>query len=167
MKKFVLFVISLIIWLLLTWPFTKYGFDYEGLIVGILAAMLVAILFGDVFTESPHKFFEPKRYLWFIGFVFVFFWEFLHASMDFAYRILHPNLPIRPGIIKIKTELKREFAIAILANCIGFAPGAVTVAIGQDNYLYIHMAFIRDTDPEKATGYVVRRFEMILKRIFE
>ncbi|OQB71972.1 MAG: Na(+)/H(+) antiporter subunit E1 [candidate division TA06 bacterium ADurb.Bin131] len=167
MRKIILALFSLIVWVLLVWPFTPWGFDYQSFLVGIIVSIFVGILFGDVFTESPHKFFEPKRYMWFICFVFVFFWEFLHASFDFAYRVLHPELPINPGIIKVKTNLKKEFAIGILANCIGFAPGAVTVEVSEDNYLYIHMAFIRHIGAEEPGAYVIRRFERILKRIFE
>jgi multicomponent Na+:H+ antiporter subunit E len=167
MKKLVLGIISFIVWILLVWPFSEYGIDYVSLMVGIVASVIVGLFFGDVFTESPHKFFEPKRYFWLIYFVFLFAGAFIDASFDFAYRVLHPSLPIKPGIIKVRTILKRKSAIAILANCMGFAPGAVTVEIGDDGILYIHMACIRYTDTQDATAAFVKRFETILKRILE
>ncbi len=166
MKKLVLSVISFIAWILLAWPFTQAGLDRQSIVVGVLASIIVGILFGDAFTDSPHKFFEPIRYFWFVYFCVVFAWSFLEASVDFAYRVLHPSLPIRPGIIKVRTRLKKRAGIAILANSIGFAPGAVTVEVEKD-VLYIHMVCIRYEDTEEATAVIVRRFEKILERIFE
>ncbi|MCX7704672.1 MAG: Na+/H+ antiporter subunit E [bacterium] len=166
MKKLVLSMISFIVWVLLSWPFTPHGIDWQAIVVGIVASGFVGILFGDVFTDSPHRFFELKRYFWLLYFIAVFVWAFLEASFDFAYRVLHPSLPIRPGIIKVKTKLKKRAGIAMLANSIGFAPGAVTVEVIGDT-LYIHMACLRYQDTEEATAYVVRRFERILERIFE
>lgn len=166
MKKLVLTLISFVVWILLVWPFNVNGLDWEGIIIGIFSSIIVGILFGDVFTDSPHRFFEIRRYLWLFYFIIVFVWSFLEASFDFAYRVLHPSLPIRPGIIKVKTRLKKKTGIAILANSIGFAPGAVTVEVVGDT-LYIHMACLKYQDTYEATAYVVRKFEHILERIFE
>ncbi|MCM8816560.1 MAG: Na+/H+ antiporter subunit E [Candidatus Omnitrophica bacterium] len=166
MKRLVLALLSFIVWILLIWPFTAYGIDWQGIIIGIFSSIIVGILFGDAFTDSPHRFFEIRRYLWLIYFIFVFVWSFLEASFDFAYRVLHPSLPIKPGIIKVKTKLKKRAGIAMLANSIGFAPGAVTVEVVGDT-LYIHMACLKYQDTDEATAYVVRRFERILERIFE
>ncbi|MGB9642024.1 MAG: Na+/H+ antiporter subunit E [Candidatus Ratteibacteria bacterium] len=167
MKKLTLSIVALVIWILLVWPFSPSGFDYQSLFVGIVASCIVGLFFGDSFTESPHKFFEPKRYLWFIYFVLVFAVAFIDASIDFAWRVLHPSLPIKPGIIKVKTTLKRKSAIAILANCMGFAPGAVTVEIGDNGIFYIHMACIKRVKEGEITPAFVRKFERILKGIFE
>lgn len=166
MRKLVLALISFIVWILLSWPFNSHGVDWQSVVIGIFASTIVGILFGDVFTDSPHRFFEIRRYLWLLYFIVVFIWSFLEAGFDFAYRILHPSLPIRPGIIKVKTKLKKRAGIAVLANSIGFAPGAVTVEIVGDT-LYIHMAALKYQDTDEATAYVVRRFERILERIFE
>ncbi|HOL36104.1 MAG TPA: Na+/H+ antiporter subunit E [bacterium] len=167
MKKLVLSIVSLVVWILLVWPFSPDGIDYQSLFIGIIASGIVGLFFGDAFTESPHKFFEPRRYFWLICFVFVFAAAFIDASIDFAWRVLHPSLPIKPGIIKVRTSLKRKSAIAILANCMGFAPGAVTVEIGEDGILYIHMACIKHFDKGEITPLFVRKFERILKGIFE
>lgn len=166
MKKIVLAFISFIVWILLIWPFGPERFDIQGIIIGIFASLIVGILFGEAFTDSPSRFFEIKRYFWLICFVFVFIWEFIDAAIDFAYRVIHPSMPIRPGIIKVKTKLTKKSGIAMLANAIGFAPGAVTVEI-NDGLLYIHMANIKYETTEEATEAVVRRFERILERIFE
>ncbi len=122
MRKLVLSVLCFIVWILLTWPFSEYGIDWQEITIGIISSIIVGIIFGDAFTESPYKFFEIKRYLWLIYFIMVFVASFIQASFDFAWRVLHPSLPIKPGIIKVKTRLKRNTAIAILANSIGFVP---------------------------------------------
>ena len=57
--------------------------------------------------------------------------------MDVAYRVLHPKLPIDPGLIKIRTKLKSDISKALLANSLSLTPGSTTVDIIGDQ-LYIH-----------------------------
>ena len=86
--------------------------------------------------------------------------------MDVAYRVLHPKMPIKPGIVKVKTKLKTDIAKTFLANSITMTPGTLSVDI-KDEFLYIHWIYVRDEGMEKATEIIVDKFEKHLKRIFE
>lgn len=165
MKKsqIILFILALLVWLLLTWPI-----DYQHLFVGIIIAAFVSFVTGDMFVKRPHVFKSATRYLWFLYFIPVFVWECIKANIDVAYRVAHPDLPINPGIVKVKTVLKSDTALTFLANSITLTPGTMTVDIDPENgFLYIHWIDVKDKDMQKATEIIVKTFEDILRRIFE
>jgi len=160
-KKVILFILGFLLWLLLTWTLS-----WQHLLVGVVVAFVVASLFGNMFTKEPKKWFQIKRYFWFLCYIPIFLWECFKANLDVAYRVLHPKMPINPGIVKVKTSLQTEVAKTFLANSITLTPGTMTVDI-MDQHLYIHWINVRSTDPEEASRIIVGRFERILKRIFE
>ena len=112
---------------------------------------------------------HPLRYWYFfVHYLPVFVWECFKANLDVAYRVLHPRLPINPGIVKVKTELKSDTALTFLANSITLTPGTMSVDIDSANgILYVHWINVKATDVEQATNIIVKRFERILKNIFD
>ena len=64
-----------------------------------------------------------KRIAFGIVYIVVLFKEIVIANIDVAYRVIHPNMPIKPGIVLIKTGLKQDIAKMILANSITLTPG--------------------------------------------
>lgn len=75
-------------------------------------------------------------------------------------------MPIRPGIVKIRTTLKSDFARTLLANSITMTPGTITVDIIGDEF-YVHWIFIRSDDPATYTRMVTGRFEEYIKKFAE
>jgi multicomponent Na+:H+ antiporter subunit E len=161
MKYITLFILSFIFWLLLTFDFTV-----ANLIVGAVASIICALFFGKFFITNVYKLLQPRRYFWFIVYLFIFIWECIKANLDVAYRVLHPAMPIRPGIVKVKTTLKSDMAKMLLANSITMTPGTISVDI-IDDYLYIHWIYIRSEDPEIYTPIITGAFEKYIKRIIE
>jgi multicomponent Na+:H+ antiporter subunit E len=158
-----LFVLALLVWSFLTWPP-----DMQHIIVGILISAFVSFVIGDMFVKRPHMFKSPSRYLWFLYYVPLFIWECIKANIDVAYRVLHPDLPINPGIVKVKTDLKSDTALTFLANSITLTPGTMSVDIDQEKgFLYIHWIDVKAKDIQKASEIIVKTFEDVLKRIFE
>jgi multicomponent Na+:H+ antiporter subunit E len=90
----------------------------------------------------------------------------IKANFDVAYRVLHPRLPINPGLVKIKTGLKSEVSKTFLANSITLTPGTMTVDIKGDE-LYIHWIDVKEREVAKATEAIAGKFEKILERVFE
>ena len=155
------FLIIFILWLLLTWSLTV-----QEIIVGVVVALLLSILLSDVFVQGGGKFVQPARYFWFLVYLPLFFYYVFRANFDVAYRVLHPEMPIRPGIVKVRTTLKSDMAKAFLANSITLTPGTLTVDIVGD-HLYVHWINIVTEDPQEETEVIVRKFEGYLRRIFE
>lgn len=163
-SRIVMFIIAFAIWCMLTWiP------NWQSLLVGALAALIVAILTGDLFEGGLHKLKHPYRYWYFFAIYLPrFLWECLVANIDVAYRVLHPNLPINPGIVKVKTKLKSDVGLTFLANTITLTPGTMTVDVDKEKgLLYIHWINVKGKDVEAATKQIVEKFEHTLIKIFE
>lgn len=161
MKYITLFILSLIFWLLLTFKLTV-----PNIIVGSVASVICSLFFGRFFITNVHKLLQPERYFWFVVYLFVFIWECIKANLDVAYRVLHPAMPIRPGIVKVKTTLKSDLAKMLLANSITMTPGTISVDI-IDDYLYIHWIYIRSENPDVYTSMITGPFEKYIKKIIE
>jgi len=161
MRYIALFILSLLFWLLLTFKFTL-----PNLITGSVASLICSVIFSKYYFSSVYKFLQPHRYFWFIVYLLIFIWACIKANFDVAYRVLHPAMPIRPGIVKVKTNLKSEFARTLLANSITMTPGTITVDIIGD-YMFIHWIYIRSEDPEVYTAMITGVFEKYIKRIVE
>lgn len=160
MRKLILFVILFGLWLLLVW-----SMDQQNLVAGFVVALLIAVIFGSVFLGEPKRIFAPKRWLLFLCYVPYFLYFCVRANLDVAYRVLHPDLPIRPGIVKVRTRLRSDLAKTFLANSITLTPGTLTVDIkGQD--VYVHWINIPEEPTEQAKR-IVQRFEPLLAGIFE
>jgi len=160
-SQLITFILAIVVWLLLTWSFERFN-----ILIGLLLALLVAFKFGETFTYNPKRFTNPMRYLWLIYFLPIFFWEMIKANIDVAYRVLHPKMPINPGLVKIKTNLTSEMAKAFLANAITLTPGTTTVDIRGDK-IYVHWIDVKTTDMEEATNLISKKYEAIIARIFE
>ncbi len=163
-SKIVLFILVFLVWLLLSWvP------DWQHIIVGVFVAVFVAFIVGDLFITHRRVLYHPLRYWYFFAcYLPLFIWECLKANIDVAYRVLHPALPINPGIVKVKTRLRTDTALTFLANSITLTPGTLSVDIdAKAGFLYIHWIDVKTKDVDKATKIIVERFERILKKIFE
>ncbi len=167
MRRLIYFVLAFIVWVLLTWPFADGKIDFQVVIAGAIAAFLIAVLFHEILPKEHLVFISPVRVFWFLVYVPVFFYYVLKANFDVVYRALHPKMPIKPGIVKIKTNLKTESGITALANSITLTPGTLTVDLTDDGFLYVHWINVKSDDIEQATKFIAQRFEWFLKRIFE
>lgn len=161
MRYIVYFVIGFGFWLLLT-----FSINLDHLIAGVIVVAISTILFGGYFTNRPVKFLQIHRLFWIIIYIPVFLFYMLRSNIDVAYRVLHPQRPIKPGIVKIKTSLKTDIAKVFLANSITLTPGTMTCEIDGE-YLYIHWIWVQTSVMDKASKIIASPFEKYLRRIFE
>jgi len=133
-SRILVFILSLLCYLGLT-SFT----DIQELIAGIIVSLIVSLIAGrfllqnDKFVKHFLRIFKAIKYL------FLFLWEMAKANIHVAYLVLHPDLPIKPGIVKIKSNLKNDSSITALANSITLTPGTLTIDVNDENHdLYIH-----------------------------
>ncbi len=155
------------VWILLSWPV-----EIKDIISGILVSAFVTLMTTDVMRSNDSN--ERSkigimgwlvRSAWFIYYVFVFLWECLKANIDVAYRVIHPDLPIRPGTIRVKLSMKSDVGLTFLANSITLTPGTTSIDIDKDRgFLYVHKLYVKD---DERSLVIVDRFEKILSRIFE
>ncbi|MGQ9707472.1 MAG: Na+/H+ antiporter subunit E [bacterium] len=160
-RRSVYFLAGLVVWLFLGWTL-----NYQEVIIGAVVSLLAAGMFGGYLPVEPKKLLNPRRWFWLLLYIPVFSWQCLKANIDVALRVLSPGLNLKPGIVKINTNLKSDIARVFLANSITMTPGTLTVDI-NDNTLYIHWIEIRSDDPEVMAKMIKGPFEFFLARIFD
>ena len=150
-----------VLWLLLFW-----SFDPWVLGSGAFFALLVATFLGEICPDNLTNLLDPRRWFFFAVYVPYFLMWCVRANLDVAARVIHPDVPIKPGIVKVRTTLTTEMARTFLANSITLTPGTLTVDVdGQD--FYVHWININTDDPARRTAEICERFEPLLRRIFE
>ena len=161
--RIVIFALAFLTWLFLTW-----SLELSNLVTGVLVGVFISFTTSDMFVNKAGFFKHPSRYLWFLYYIPLFLWECFKANLDGAYRVLHPDLPINPGIVKVKTTLRSETGLTFLTNSLTLKPGTMTVDVDKEKgFLYIHWVDVKSQDIDKATEMIVSKFERVLKRIFE
>ena len=160
MKQLACFIIVLLIWMALTW-----SVYWEDLFAGVFFSLLISLFVSEMYPEHLEAALHPGRWLWFILYLPYFFYFCVKANFDVAYRVLHPDTPIRPGFVKVRTSLESDMAKTMLANSITLTPGTLTVDV-QGQELYIHWINVQGRNVEEYSNLIVRRFENILRRVF-
>ena len=132
------FVLLFAFWLLLSGHYqAKY------IVIGALAAGLVTLLSNDLFYLALRygERAEPK-----IQLVLLQLWRFLvylpwllsriiMANIQVAYLVLHPKMPIDPGLLVFRTRMKKGIAQVTLANSITLTPGTITTSLENRRYI--------------------------------
>ena len=163
MRRLLDAIIIFVLWLLLVW-----SLDVQGVVAGAVLAVLFAALLSGLLPQKVERLLSPVRWFWaLMHLVSLAFWIVV-ANLDVLYRVVHPNLPIRPGIVKVKTSLKSDEAKTFLANSITLTPGTLTVDI-IDDWLYVHWINVHEKidDTEAITRDIAGRFEVTLRRVFD
>ena len=161
MKKYLCTPILFGFWLLL-----MDSIDVWVILTGLAVSLLVTAGFGSLYNLVPSKMFNPVRWLLFLVYVPYFLYYCVKANIDVALRVIHPDVPISPGIVKVRTVLTSPMAKTFLANSITLTPGTLTMDIdGQD--LYVHCITVGQDNEAQRSARICGRFEPLLRRIFE
>lgn len=158
------FFSTLIIYFLFWLAYTA-SFAVEEMIIGIIIATLLSLFTYKSFTQikSDNNIF--KRIISFIAYIPIFVIEMVKANIDVARRVINPNLPINPGIVKINTDLSSDYAKLFLANSITLTPGTLTMDV-KDDSLYIHWIDVASSNKDEQKEQIAGKFEDRLGGIF-
>ena len=167
-ERFALFVIAFVFWLILAWPVGEDGsLLLIDVLMGLVVAAIVAMVMRAMFRQNFVRLLNPRCWFWMIVYFFVFSWYVLKGGMDVVYRVLHPTMPIHPGIVRVRSNLETDTGRIVLANSITLKPGTLTVDVTTDGVFYVHWLNVLSEDDEEAAEHILRRFEWFIKRIFE
>lgn len=162
MRRFLsAFFATLLLWVLLTWSEIQEQ-GYPPLVIGVLAASVVAALSRNLF---PAVSLHPRRVFYFIVYIPALLWEIIKSNLDVAYRVLHPEMPINPGIVKVPVSLQSDYGKTLLANSITLTPGTLTLDVLGSNF-YVHWLNIRTHNPQEAAEIITGRFMKFLSKVF-
>ncbi len=156
----VLFVTLLLFWIMLNGTLA-----IDSLIVGIFVSLSITLLFCSglsFFTEFRAT---PKAFAAGLFYYAYFFKELVKSNFKLAAIILSPSLPIKPGIVKVRTRLKSKMGRLMLANSITLTPGTLTVELDGE-WLYVHCVTVDSTDIEEVTTQIVAGFESYLEVMY-
>jgi multicomponent Na+:H+ antiporter subunit E len=126
-----------------TWFVLSGRLEIKYLTIGALAAGLVILLTADLlrFDEGQAKEAKPTVKFWlssglrFLSYVVWLIWSIVKANLQVAYLVLHPRMPIRPGLLRFRTRLRSNVGHIVLANSITLTPGTITVDLKDGIYL--------------------------------
>lgn len=160
MKYVTTFITSLLVYLLLA------GFTVDEVILGsILSAVLTVILVKYV-NFKIDKFFPVKLLKFVFIYIPVFIWKLILSNLDVARRVLSPKIPLNPGIVKVKTDLKGDIGKLTLANSITLTPGTLSIDVEGDT-VFVHTIDVKGKNKEENSKIIAGSFEKILGGIFE
>jgi multicomponent Na+:H+ antiporter subunit E len=118
-------------WILITWTL-----NYQSLLVGLVASYGLTRFNRSLIIVPSERFFLNKetvrlslRYAW------LMLVAIIKANIDVAVIVLQRRMPISPGIVKFKTNIRRDFNRVILANSITLTPGTLTIDMEDDVYV--------------------------------
>jgi len=138
------------------------------LVTGVIVACIVGLLTANITLTNPSKVFNPKRAAWLIAYAIKYFFYYeVKAHLDVMYRILHPKMPIRPGIVRVYYDVESDYAITAVANSITNTPGTVVVDLDEKKKIYyVHWINVKGIEP-KVTKEISRGFEFFAKKVFD
>jgi multicomponent Na+:H+ antiporter subunit E len=151
--------------LLLFWIMLTNTLAADSLLVGMVASLSIPLLFRNglsFFTEFRAT---PRAFAAGLSFYGYFLKELVKSNLRLAAIVLSTDLPIRPGIVKVRTRLKSRMGRLMLANSITLTPGTLTVELDGE-WLYVHWVRVEAADIDAATAEIVAGFERYLEVMY-
>jgi len=160
MKYLTTFFTLLLVYLLLA------GFTVDEVILGSIVSAILSIILANYLDLKIDWKFPIKLLKFLVIYIPVFIWKLILANLDVARRVLSIKIPLNPGIVKVKTDLKSDFGKLTLANSITLTPGTLSIDI-EDDYIYIHTIDVKGKTESENQANISGPFEKILGGIFE
>ena len=167
------FILSYLFWILfLMQDFNILNLGVQELIVGAIVAIIVSYFTNKYFVKEDGLWlFKKLRILNLVVFIPIYLWELIKANCNVAKKAFSSKDKIQPGIVKINTELKSDWGLAMLSNCITLTPGTITMDIYDEEdgktSMYIHWIDAETEDTEEASKAIKGRFEPFVRRLFK
>ncbi|MEW8037598.1 MAG: Na+/H+ antiporter subunit E [Candidatus Thiodiazotropha sp.] len=149
-----LFVLVFLLWLMLT-----ASLEIAELLAGLAVAAVVTLASRPHLPLFAGLRLTPGAIPPFLTYLGIFLLELIRANFDMARRVLSPSLPLRPGVVEVKTQLESSLGRLILANSITLTPGTLAVDLRGDSILVHWVDIPPGSDIESATRDITSKFE--------
>jgi len=150
------------------WLILSGKLELKYLIFGVASAALVTFVTQDLLEpearqrkKTPSRVISPLKTAW--GLFSYFVWlicQIVQSNLQVAYIVLHPKLPIEPGLLRFRTRLQSRVGHILLANSITLTPGTITVDLTEGTYL-VHALV-----PQAAGSLLEAKMQNKLEMIF-
>jgi multicomponent Na+:H+ antiporter subunit E len=151
--------------LFVLWMILSGKFDPFHLTIGVGASLCISLgtrrllfLPPAIGPEAVHPF-TAVPWLRLLVYVCWLAWQIVLSSVQVAYVVLHPKMPIQPGFVRFRTPLPHILARLTLATSITLTPGTVTIDVEEDEFL-IHAltaSGAQSLDPPAGNGTMQQR----------
>jgi multicomponent Na+:H+ antiporter subunit E len=118
------------------WIIITGSFRLQELIVGAILSLFLAWFNNDLFFrkgERPEI--DLRAIFLFIRYAFHLVVAILIANFQVVALVLHPKMPITPGMIRFSRPYKKNLSKVLLANSITLTPGTLTVLVEKDDFV--------------------------------
>lgn len=140
------------------------------LLLGAAVSFVGALFVARVLTTgSGSKVFNPRRWAWLLAYALHYFTLMeLRAHLDVIKRILHPKMPLRPGIVRVPYYVRTDHGIVAVANSVTNTPGTVVVDLDVEaKRFYIHWINVLSTEERACFEAITKDFERYARRAFD
>jgi len=128
-----MFIILTLFWLIIAGTL-----DWQVAVTGLVVSLGVTYFNRDILIyEGERPLFTFKNATWLLLYIKDFFIAVFKANIQVAVLVLSPRLPIHPGVIHFRPEIKKEASRVLLANSITLTPGTLTVFC-TDEEMMVH-----------------------------
>ncbi len=134
-------MVALILMLFSFWIVLSGKFDAFHLTIGAISTIGVALgtrrLFGLSPTIGPDHTHPMDAVPWtkLVLYIPWLIWQIITSSLQVAFVVLHPKMPIEPGLVRFRAPLPHNLARLTLATSITMTPGTVTLDVQEDEFL--------------------------------
>jgi len=151
--------------LLCFWVLLSGRLDLVHLALGVCCSLAVAVATRSLLALPPAIGLDragtsaPALLLRLLRFQAWLLLQIVVGSLQVAWVVLHPRLPIAPRLLRLRVDLKSPVARLTLANAITLTPGTATLDAEGDELL-VHAlteASARALCPERGEGEMPRR----------
>lgn len=151
--------------LMLFWMMLVNSLAPDSLLIGALVSLIVALLYREGLSFFTEFRWTPRAIVAGIAYYAYFFRQLFRSNLRLAGIVVAPDLPIEPGILKVRTGLKSRMGRLMLANSITLTPGTLTVEV-EGEWLYVHCVTVGELDTEAATREIAAGFERYLEVMY-
>jgi len=143
-RQFIIATVAQFILLFAFWLLLSGHYDLFHVSMGLVSSVAIVLLnlrVRQYFTFRDELFRTSGMTVSLNLGRFIFFyipwliWQVVIASLQVAYVVLNPRMPIRPSLLKFKTRLPNTSSKVILGNSITLTPGTITIQIQDDEFL--------------------------------
>lgn len=126
-----LFILLLTFWFILSFKVTIV----IAIIGFVVSVMVVFFNYDLIFNNQEISKLTFRTIMRFFVLFFILISNIAKSNIEVAKIVLSKKMPIEPGFVKIKQNLKKELNQALFANAITLTPGTLTVDMNHDEII--------------------------------
>ncbi|MBM4160575.1 MAG: hypothetical protein FJ217_05680 [Ignavibacteria bacterium] len=125
--------------LMLFWCILSGRYDAFHISIGALSVLIVSLLNARInrlqFFAKDVPEWERIQYGRLLKYIPWLTWQIIVASLQVAYVVLHPRIPVSPLVLKFRADLPNAGASVVLGNSITLTPGTLTIEVRDSEFL--------------------------------